>query len=157
MPAPDGENRILNDSMYNISQVSMRESKDKSNGNLSQRGVEKSRFSSVMNCSSIQDGGSSIQDGDGSVAQDSERDNQDDVENQSMRSGQDRKSDEKNNGDNTPHKLLNALVNILDKQMKQGQEPAGRLDEEAKNINPFEEEKVAPNNNIEEEKVDRRR
>ena len=157
MPAPDGENRILNDSMYNISQVSMRESKDKSNGNLSQRGVEKSRFSSVMNCSSIQDGGSSIQDGDGSVAQDSERDNQDDVENQSMRSGQDRKSDEKNNGDNTPHKLLNALVNILDKQMKQGQEPAGRLDEEAKNINPFEEEKVAPNNKIEEEKVDRRR
>ena len=150
MPAPDGENRILNDSMYNISQVSMRESKDKSNGNLSQRGVEKSRFSSVMNCSSIQDG-------DGSVAQDSERDNQDDVENQSMRSGQDRKSDEKNNGDNTPHKLLNALVNILDKQMKQGQEPAGRLDEEAKNINPFEEEKVAPNNKIEEEKVDRRR
>ena len=31
------------------------------------------------------------------------------------------------------------------------------MDEEAKNINPFEEEKVAPNNNIEEEKVDRRR
>ena len=54
------------------------------------------------------------------MAQDSERDNQDDVENQSMRSVQDRKSDEKNNGDNTPQVLLNALVNILDKQMKQG-------------------------------------
>ena len=73
-----------------------------------------------------------------------------------MRSVQDRKSDERNNGDNTPQVLLNALVNILDKQMKQGQEPAGRTDEEAKN-NPFEEEKAVPNNNIEEEKVDKRR